>query len=220
MGTKQIGNTSREPFPATEQFPCGQYADASEIISVLTCPGPTDGTGQATVDIRIKGCLLFTLNFDDILYAAGEYNENDNRVTRITIPGIQGNRCICLVDTTRNDLGQGNFNADTGTPNLQNGVSAERGGPTENVPGHNYIVNVAGTHDFGDGGIVLAVNDLVVFDDLIDKWVVIPKKAGGSVDNETFAPIEIVRFIDSDGCSWANTLKNGRINLTFALCPP
>jgi len=212
-----------EPFQETE-LPCQDRGDASWLIAAFTCPSPTDTTGSAEVEVRIRGCLLFQLTFRDILYLPDTQlhpdvpaQQADNRVSLVNIPTPIGSRCACLLDTTRNNLFQGNFDADTGTPNLQHGSPAPAG-PAENVPGHNYIVSVAGTHDFGSGGVAMVLNDTVVYDDLTLKWVVIPPNAIGGVNTDTFIPIEIVNFIDSDGCDWSQTLTNARINLTFKTC--
>lgn len=217
-------------FQTAENFPCSSQvnADVTGIKVQLLCPDPTDGTGTASAEVWIHECLVFIAWFDDVEYLpnwplngepTGQMTEN--RVTRISVVGHDianpfdpQDRCHCIVETTRNDLAQGNFNASTSTPNLQHGAP---GGL--NVAGHSYVVNVAGTHDFGDGGVSLEVNDTVVYDDLLWKWVVIPKKAGGAVDNETFAPVEFIRFIDSDGCDWSRTFNNAMIALQFLECP-
>lgn len=49
---------------------------------------------------------------------------------------------------------QGLFDANTGSPNLQNGTG---------VNGDWYVCNVAGTHDFGAGGIAYTVNDWAIY---------------------------------------------------------
>ena len=230
-GLFQLGaaRTPRGQFDTTGNYPCSGFGDITGLTAFFTCPATPDGTGTATVELWIKDCLIFILNFDEIIYTAEPSGlpppsgtSGQNRVTRITIPNFDltnpvdpFDRCHCLIETTRNDLFQGNFNAATGVPNLQNG------GPGGlNVAGHNYTVNVAGTHDFGNGGVVLNINDVVVYDDNIWEWVVIPAKAGGAVDNSTFVPAEVVRFYDSDGCDWSKTLREAAIRVSFRACPP
>lgn len=235
-------------FETNENYPCSSAPDVTGIAAYFFCPGPTDGTGTATVEIWLKGCLLMQLDFRDIQYAADTSPtpiglETENRLTTISVPGADlsdpfavEDRCHCLVESTRNEKSCGNFNASTSTPNLQHGVPESEifgGGcydangdfnPTcatgLRCPGVNYAVNVAGSHDFGDGSVSLGVNDLVVYDDVTFKWTVIPAKAGGAVDHETFVPAEVLRFIDSDGCDWTRVLREAAIKIVFKACPP
>lgn len=219
-----------KPFDETEDFPCTprQNYDAYGIFAYFSCPPTPDGTGTAEVDIWIDGCLFLKVYIDNVVYQGGLQTDIiDNRLSRVQI--IEQSRCVCLFDNTRNDNGQGNFNASTSTPDLQDGVPLGEVAcltPTagDRCPCHNYNVNVAGTHDFDTAGagrsVALEVNDLVIYDDTpgIQMWVVV-KNEGGAENRKEFLPCEVTNLIDSDGCDWSQTVREAAIELLFHDCP-
>lgn len=239
-------------FNTTQQYPCANDGDVTGFVAEFTCPEPTDGTGTAKVDFWIRECLIMQLWFDDVRFdspdspARPQQFDTENRVSRITFPSVDlsdpsdpNDRCICLVETTRLDKACGGFNANTGTPNLQDGAPdgpispPDAGGncfdangdfdPTcanaPRCPGISYVVTTAGTHDFGGGHSEdLEINDTVVYDDITWKWVVIRRNATGGVNRHEVAPVEVKRVIDSDGCDWTDTLKNALVTLQFKEC--
>lgn len=109
------------------------------------------------------------------------------------------------VDTTADHL-KGFYNATTNTPFLVDGVGQI---------GDSYVVNVAGSHDFGSGSIVLGVNDELKYNGSI--WYKsVDNNSSGVYDQQ----ITVTTVIDIDttdlGLGKNNIIKNGvtAINLT------
>ena len=209
----------KEPdrFNAFEEFPCSAPED-SPTYMVLNGSCTSEDDNEWVLDLFVKDIQILQAKWEDLSYFEGAAARQPAEV--IVFPrNIIGSPEQQLSDARVNRAANtiGNFDPDTATPALQDGVGTQC--DTYDVAPSRVNPDDEVDYDFGSGqvrNVPLRDGDVVVYHN--GRWVRITKAL--AVDGGIgFAPCEVDGLTDPYGYDWLNTASTPSIDLEFEQCP-